>query len=629
MSEAGRQHDELYELIAAACDGQLTSAESARLEELLAADPGARRIYVQCLCSQSLLERFDRTAIPSVDASLAVCGSPLPAARSPLSAPHRAAHSPVLGFLSGLSGSMARAAVSHTVVVSLAVLVLLGVVGVGLFWAFSGSGRETDLAADRQSQVPDRGTSVPASEPAAPKSPVPLSSVARLTRVINCRWSKGAEPVGVGGDLAPGQQLCLAAGLAEIVSRKGVNLVLQGPAVLTVESDNGVFLAEGRLTARMTRPEARGFTVRTPQSSVIDEGTEFGVDVAPGGDQDIHVFQGEVRLDVTPRGGPAVAPRQLTENQGARMNAGTRGVALLADTGEGFTRSIEPTGRDPHVVAYWRFEDQPVGTLVPNTARSTNPVRGTVDSSGNGNDLFAWNPATAPRFSGDVPAAAVVPGGKANRGSLDNSAPLAPVGSRDLYTKSKFSHASPIDLQKISPVEWTVEVSVKPARLRQRVQVFVGRDGSEPWAAQPLPPRLGFFINQQDRFAIGFADGDGRVHLARAEQLPVEENHWYHVAATSDGHALRLYVDAIDGRGFQLQATTPLPTTGSTSLGVGSESSEWSIGRGRASNGSPGAWFQGWIDEVRISDVARQPSDFLFAANSRSPSGRRNEGNVQ
>ena len=38
----------------------------------------------------------------------------------------------------------------------------------------------------------------------------------------------------------------------------------------------------------------------------------------------------------------------------------------------------------------------------------------------------------------------------------------------------------------------------------------------------------------------------------------------------------------------------------------------WSVGRGYY-DGEVNGWFQGWIDEVRICDVALAPEDFLFA----------------
>ena len=60
----------------------------------------------------------------------------------------------------------------------------------------------------------------------------------------------------------------------------------------------------------------------------------------------------------------------------------------------------------------------------------------------------------------------------------------------------------------------------------------------------------------------------------------MEANHWYHAAATSDGRALRLYVDALDGRGYLLRASTELPGDGATALSKGDDDAEWSIGRG-------------------------------------------------
>jgi len=45
----------------------------------------------------------------------------------------------------------------------------------------------------------------------------------------------------------------------------------------------------------------------------------------------------------------------------------------------------------------------------------------------------------------------------------------------------------------------------------------------------------------------------------------------------------------------------------------------WSVGRG-CYDGGMCRWFQGWIDEVRICDVALTPDDFLFAKQSEKSS---------
>ena len=68
------------------------------------------------------------------------------------------------------------------------------------------------------------------------------------------------------------------------------------------------------------------------------------------------------------------------------------------------------------------------------------------------------------------------------------------------------------------------------------------------------------------------------------------------------------------------RAATDLPATGSTALGKGRDNAEWTIGRaGNAGDAADWLRFWGWIDEVRISDIARQPQEFLFAPRDEQP----------
>ena len=73
------------------------------------------------------------------------------------------------------------------------------------------------------------------------------------------------------------------------------------------------------------------------------------------------------------------------------------------------------------------------------------------------------------------------------------------------------------------------------------------------------------------------------------------------------------------GAAIDLRATTELPVQGSTALGKGHDDAEWSVCRGRDGT-DPGQTFEGLIDEVRISDAAFSPSQFLF-----TPKGRGRE----
>jgi hypothetical protein len=294
------------------------------------------------------------------------------------------------------------------------------------------------------------------------------------------------------------------------------------------------------------------------------------------------------------------------------MEGGRLMPSLVTDLGETFIRTIDDALRDRHVVAYWRFEDQPMGSVAPDTAQNTRPIRATVDSSFNGNDLYTYSVEDRPTFSPAVPAGVIPQTASPNRSCLDTSQPSEGKGFRNVYTHSAFSHAAPLDIQKITPAQWTIEASVNLVAHLGEVQTFVGRDAFFTLKYRSDPPRLAFQINSQRHFAIAFFDLADRRHEAIAAEPVVEANHWYHLAATSDGRTLRLYVDALDGRGYLLRAAEDLPEQGSTALGKGEDGAEWSIGRGWGGS-HPGETFQGLIDEVRISDAALSPAEFLFA----------------
>ena len=284
--------------------------------------------------------------------------------------------------------------------------------------------------------------------------------VARFVRSVDCR-DRTVAP-GPGECLKVGQSLHLATGTAEFKFDVGARVLLQGPASLEIQSHNCVRLAAGKLTTEITAKQARGFKVITPSATFVDQGTEFGVEVAPGGSSKVHVFKGLVNVDLSNQGGAVSSTHRLTANAGARIESDDQEMTIFEDAGECFVRSMNDTERDRHVIAYWRFEDRPVGTMLPHTERNTQPVRATCDSTYNGNDLFVWSPENRPLFSGDVPAAKVPQSGAANRSCLDLTDPLHSHTSRpEVYTNSRFSHASPCDIQRITPDRWTVEASVK------------------------------------------------------------------------------------------------------------------------------------------------------------------------
>lgn len=92
----------------------------------------------------------------------------------------------------------------------------------------------------------------------------------------------------------------------------------------------------------------------------------------------------------------------------------------------------------------------------------------------------------------------------------------------------------------------------------------------------------------------------------------ITDTNWHHIAAVYDGSAqtMSLYIDG-----------SPAGTLGSISLTLSDQNNSMLIGStlGARGAGETQGYFAGTIDEVRISDVARQSSDFILSPYTTSP----------
>ena len=141
------------------------------------------------------------------------------------------------------------------------------------------------------------------------------ASVAILTHTAEAVWGEGSEYRQRGESLTPGW-LRLKAGAVQIEFSRGARVVLEGPAELQLLTDNKVFLRSGKLRAQVPEP-AHGFTVKTPEFTMVDYGTEFGCDLPLAGLPQVHVFRGLIGLR-----GVANAERQLQQNQAVQIESG-------------------------------------------------------------------------------------------------------------------------------------------------------------------------------------------------------------------------------------------------------------------------------------------------------------------
>jgi FecR protein len=114
--------------------------------------------------------------------------------------------------------------------------------------------------------------------------------LATVCEVHDARWSNGLA-------LRPGahlgaEQTTLDAGTVELQMQSGAIVALEGPATFALRDGNHLALASGKVAA-FVPASAKGFTVSTPTSRVVDLGTRFGV-LTDGLLSQAHVFEGSV-----------------------------------------------------------------------------------------------------------------------------------------------------------------------------------------------------------------------------------------------------------------------------------------------------------------------------------------------
>jgi hypothetical protein len=276
---------------------------------------------------------------------------------------------------------------------------------------------------------------------------------------------------------------------------------------------------------------------------------------------------------------------------------GVAAFTLLLST----AHSVFAVSPAPLQNAYWRFEEGPSGQPVPFGDNDY------VKDSINANHMRAFDAGTTPDYTTDVAPTPLKSG-------LANNRALSFTTHDDLYTDTTTT-TKPINNGQIggahggSVTGYTLEAAFKPSALGG-FQGIVGREGQPNGSLNEtleLKVRGDSNLLQIEQF-----DKAGtQVQVSSLNQMNIGQ--WYYAAVVNDGANLSLYLDSNDGGGYILQGTTGV--NGALFQGNDDWDKTWSVGRGFYNN-SPADWFNGVIDEVRLSNSALAPSDFLFATAS-------------
>lgn len=121
-------------------------------------------------------------------------------------------------------------------------------------------------------------------------------SIATVVSVEDVEWSEGSS-YAIGDGLREGW-LELESGVVQLAFGNSAMVSVRGPARFQLISESEGLLETGRLTAHVPE-DAVGFTVATPDLTVVDLGTGFDMHVDDDGKSHVHVVEGRVLVQST------------------------------------------------------------------------------------------------------------------------------------------------------------------------------------------------------------------------------------------------------------------------------------------------------------------------------------------
>lgn len=124
------------------------------------------------------------------------------------------------------------------------------------------------------------------------REPAPVATLAKASA---CKWGNSALPTLEGSGLQPGV-LELLDGIAQLKFASGAEVALEAPVTLEVVSAMECRVKKGTVVANVPE-QAKGFTIHTAETKVVDYGTRFGVSAGEDGKCLVHVIEGLVEVE--------------------------------------------------------------------------------------------------------------------------------------------------------------------------------------------------------------------------------------------------------------------------------------------------------------------------------------------
>ena len=257
--------NELEELLSKLFDGIANNEDTKRIEELLSGDPEACEFYIDYseLCAQMEFELSAKTPLDIDEQSISA----------------QISKSTALFYEGQTTKQILTPSWRPMPLLAVAAVIILFIGTLSLIINKRLLMSPQSVEAKNSSQLIENVTH---------------EGVAVLMESVSASFvDNGFQPSSTNGILYPGEIL-LESGIVAIEFYSGARVILEGPAIFELTSENSAILREGRIRA-LVPPQACGFSVSTRQIEVVDLGTEFGMNIEEDGHlTEVHCFDGLV-----------------------------------------------------------------------------------------------------------------------------------------------------------------------------------------------------------------------------------------------------------------------------------------------------------------------------------------------
>lgn len=257
--------NELEELLSKLFDGIANNEDTKRIEELLSGDPEACEFYIDYseLCAQMEFELSAKTPLDIDEQSISA----------------QISKSTALFYEGQTTKQILTPSWRPMPLLAVAAVIILFIGTLSLIINKRLLMSPQSVEAKSSSQLIENVTH---------------EGVAVLMESVSASFvDNGFQPSSTNGILYPGEIL-LESGIVAIEFYSGARVILEGPAIFELTSENSAILREGRIRA-LVPPQACGFSVSTRQIEVVDLGTEFGMNIEEDGHlTEVHCFNGLV-----------------------------------------------------------------------------------------------------------------------------------------------------------------------------------------------------------------------------------------------------------------------------------------------------------------------------------------------